>query len=411
MMHHSDKLEGKDILVVGIQPWDYHIGSNCKNIAIEFARHNRVLYVNQPLDRITRLRNATKPEVKKRLSIIRGKQDGLEEINENLWVFYPSKMAESINKLPDNGIYDYFNLRNNKIFASEIKKAIQALDFKLDVLFNDSSMFLGYHLKELLNPGVSIYYTRDNLISQPYFGKHGTRLEPQLAQNYDAVVSNSDYLAMVLRKANPQSYMVGQGCDLSLFDREANYRVPEDLSSIPGPIVGYIGFLTSMRLDIELLVHFSKSNPDINLVLIGPEDDDFKNSELHKLGNVYFLGSKDSTLLPSYIKGFDVAINPQVVNEMTVGNYPRKIDEYLAMGKPTLATYTETMEYFKDHVYLSRSKEEFSDLAKKAIEENTPQLETERSNFASEHTWENNVKNIYEVINMITESRKKDPVQ
>ena len=86
MINHSDKLEGKDILVFGIQPWDYHIGSNCKNIAIEFARHNRVLYVNQPLDRITRLKNAGKPEVKKRLNIIRGKQDGLESISDNLYV-------------------------------------------------------------------------------------------------------------------------------------------------------------------------------------------------------------------------------------------------------------------------------------------------------------------------------------
>lgn len=46
----------RDIIVVGQQPWDVEIGSNCKNIAIEFAKHNRVLYVNSPLDRITKWR-------------------------------------------------------------------------------------------------------------------------------------------------------------------------------------------------------------------------------------------------------------------------------------------------------------------------------------------------------------------
>lgn len=46
-------IRNRDIIVVGQQPWDVEIGSNCKNIATEFAKHNRVLYVNSPLDRIT----------------------------------------------------------------------------------------------------------------------------------------------------------------------------------------------------------------------------------------------------------------------------------------------------------------------------------------------------------------------
>ena len=44
-------ITGRDIIVIGIQAWDIEIGSNCKNIAVEMAKNNRVLYVNQPLDR------------------------------------------------------------------------------------------------------------------------------------------------------------------------------------------------------------------------------------------------------------------------------------------------------------------------------------------------------------------------
>ena len=36
-------IKNKDIVVVGIQPWDIKIGSNCKNISETFAHHNRVL--------------------------------------------------------------------------------------------------------------------------------------------------------------------------------------------------------------------------------------------------------------------------------------------------------------------------------------------------------------------------------
>ena len=71
-----------------------------------------------------------------------------------------------------------------------------------------------------------------------------------------------------------------------------------------------------------------------SIVLVGPEDEDFMKSKLHQIENIFFLGSKSEVELSSYINGFDVAINPQLVNMMTIGNYPRKIDEYLAMGKP-----------------------------------------------------------------------------
>jgi len=66
-----------DIVVVGQQPWDVEIGSNCKNIALEFSEHHRVLYVNSPLDRITVIRGRRDEKVKKRLQVVAGKLEGL----------------------------------------------------------------------------------------------------------------------------------------------------------------------------------------------------------------------------------------------------------------------------------------------------------------------------------------------
>jgi glycosyltransferase involved in cell wall biosynthesis len=59
------------------------------------------------------------------------------------------------------------------------------------------------------------------------------------------------------------------------------------------------------------------------------------------------LGAQDVNRLPEYIKASDVCINPQLLNETTKGNYPRKIDEYLAMGKPVVATKTIAMDILK----------------------------------------------------------------
>lgn len=398
-------ISGRDIVVIGIQPWDYYVGSNCKNIAEEFARHNRVLYVNEPLNRLTSIRDKDTKEVKMRQEVIKGKRDGLKKAGDNIWTLYPSRMVESINWVPRSPLYTYLNKRNNRIFFEEVRRAVEELGFRDIILFNDSLIFLGYYSVEMLEPALSIYYIRDNLVSQDYFARHGVEMEPRLAAKYDAVVANSDYLANYLKPYNRTSVMVGQGCDFTLFDRSKINGTPEDMKDIDGPVVGYLGFLTSMRLDIGLMEHLASSMQEGTLVLVGPEDDDFKESRLHQMENVRFPGNKKAHELPAYIDAFDVAINPQEVNDLTIGNYPRKVDEYLALGKPVVATYTEAMDYFSKHVYLSRSKEEFVRLVQKALKEDSEKLQKERISFARSHTWENNVKNIYKVMNDVLEEK------
>lgn len=389
------KIENRDIVVVGIQPWDLPIGSNCKNIAAEFGKNNRVLYVNQPMDRNNRRAEKGTEKIIKRENVLAGKEPDLEKIDENFWVFNPRTILESINKIPVAAIYNHLNKRNAKRFTAQVNDAIKRLNFKDFILFNDSSMFLGNYLKQMLKPASYIYYIRDNLIKNPYWARHGVRLEPVTIRSADVVTTNSIYYANYAKKFNPHSYMVGQGCDVSLFnDEKGDIPLAEDLKQYKKPIIGYVGFLTSRRLDIEVISHIAKSNADWNVILVGPEDDVFKASDLHKQENIHFLGSRDPETLPTYIKGFDICINPQIVNDATIGNYPRKIDEYLAMGKPTIATWTEAMVYFEDFTYLGKSKEDYVTLIEKALAEDSPEKQQARREYALSHSWENNVLEI-----------------
>lgn len=391
-------IENRDIIVVGQQPWDTPIGSNCKDIALEFSEYNRVLYINAPLDRRTKFEQAATDGVKKRIRVIKGLEDGLEQIAPNFWVFYPDVINESINWLKPTAIFRFFNKINNKRFAKAVKKAIHRLNFKDFILFNDSDMFRSYHLKELLKPSLSIYYSRDNLLATPYWGKHGQYLEPELIKKSDLCVANSVYLANYCKKYNPNSFYVGQGCDFSLFKNDDSVKIPESLLAIQKPILGYVGALLSIRLNENILLYLAEQKPNWSIVLVGPEDDDFKQSRLHQLPNVHFLGPQKPETLPAYIKGFDICLNPQALNPLTIGNYPRKIDEYLAMGKPTLATKTEAMSVFEGYVYMAETKEDYVALAEKALAENNPELEKQRIAFAKTHTWAKNVEEIYRAI-------------
>lgn len=398
----------RDFIIVGLQALDSRIGSNCINIAHEIARHNRVLYVNYPLDRLTRIREKNDPLIQKRVRIIKGKEPDLVQVSENMWNLNPRTMLESISQIPFDGLFDFFNKINNKRFAREIKMAINKLGFSNYFIFNDSDMFRSFYLKEMLNPEMYVYYTRDNLIAVDFWKKQGIRIEAELMAKADLVVGNSTYLADHARQFNPHSYYVGQGCDVSLFDTKLINKIPDDIAKIKRPIIGYIGALFSLRLDIEVLVYLAKQRPDWSIVLVGPEDEAFKTSELHQIDNVYFLGSKKMEELPDYLYPFDVALNPQKLNEVTIGNYPRKIDEYLAMGKPTVATRTKAMEVFAKHTYLADTKEDYLSLVEKALSENTPELEKEREVFAKSHTWENNVKEIYDkMLLLMTQPKTK----
>jgi glycosyltransferase involved in cell wall biosynthesis len=392
-------ITGRDIVIVGIQPWDIEIGSNCKNIAMEFAKHNRVLYVNPPMDRITRYKQKQKASIQKRIKIAKGDLEAIEKLDTNLWNLYPKTLIESINWMPSHQLYKLLNKRNATLFANNIKSAMHRLGFKNVLLFNDSSMFLGLHLKTLLQPDLYMYYVRDNLVKVPYWKRHGARLEPQVMAKADVVVNNSEYYVDYSTAYNSNSVMVGQGCDIDMFtDAGHNISIPKEFDTIYGPVIGYVGSLTTLRLDIELLEFIANQRPYWNLVLVGPEDDGFKQSQLHQLQNVHFLGNKPVDQLAAYIKGFDVAINPQVVNDITIGNYPRKIDEYLAMGKPVVATTTKAMQMFKAHVYLGQNKDDYLTLIERALMEHSLSKAKQRIAFANTHTWTNSVREIYKAM-------------
>lgn len=397
-------IQNRDIVIVGLQQWYTPIGSNCKNIALQFARHNRVLYVNSPLDRRTILQQKQDKEVAYHLQVVKGQAPGVVPIAENFWNLYPNRVLESANFIPFTPLFSAFNRINNRRFAKSIQEAIQQLGFKDVLLFNDNDIFRGFYLKELLQPDRYIYYSRDYLVAMDYWKRHGAKLEPLHIAKADVAVANSLYLTEMLLQYNPDSYYIGQGCDLSLFDPGKQYERPADLPPANAPLIGYVGALTAMRLDPEILLEISRKKPDWQIVLVGPEDDVFLQSALHQQSNVHFLGRKPLDELPAYLQHFNVCINPQLLNEITIGNYPLKIDEYLAMGKPSVATDTKTMQLFRDHVYLAASPAAYVPLIEKALQESDPELKTARIAFARSHTWENSVEAIYKAI---LESKRK----
>lgn len=381
-----------NIIILSQQPWeDKNTGSNVWDMAQVLARDHRVLLVNQALDWSSRVGSGVSKRRQREAFVDQHKGQRVIAVDTNFWVLNPLITLGSFNWLPDSALYDWLNRINGRRMADEIKLVTRQLGWTSFILLNDNDMLRGFYLKEMLQPSLYVYYLRDNLLATPYWQRHGRRLEPLLMRKIDLIVSNSVYLTKQAARYNPDSVYIGQGCDLSLFDPDKAGDEPADLASLPRPRIGYAGALTQIRLDGNLIETVAARRPDWQVVLIGAPDESFPTGRLRALPNVTFLGAKPMQAVPTYLAGMDVLMNPQLLNEVTVGNYPRKIDEYLAMGKPVVAVRTEAMELFEEHVFLAETPDQFLAGIADALAGAARSTPHARSAFALRHTWENSV--------------------
>lgn len=315
---------------------------------------------------------------------------------------------ESVNWIPSTIIFSIFNRLNNRKLAIEIKKTLEHLNFDSFILINDKDIFRGFYLKELLNPLLYIYLDRDYTIGFGYWKRHGTSLEPILMAKSDAVICNSIDFTKRASKYNPNSYYIGNGVDLTLFNNTVSWQPPEEFKSIPKPIIGYVGAILTSRLDATLIIQTAKARPDWSFVMIGWEDETFEKSELHEMPNVFFLGRIHKDEIPQYMKYFDVCTNPQVVNEITIGNFPLKIIEYLALGKPVVAITTNTMkEVFSEFTYLADTATDYQKKLELALSEDSADKQSQRVKFAKTFGWNHITEHVETIVAEILMNRAK----
>lgn len=369
-----------NFIFTGLQSWDIAIGSNAKNIAAQLSHNHRVLYVNPPESVTSLLRSGNRIK------------SGIRKVADNLFVADLPIMLLSIGGVKVDKLFDSLNRINNRKYAAAIRRAASEISMENFVHIIDNDIFRSQYLKEYLNPDIQIYYRRDLLLTVEYWRRHAPRLEPVIAAKADYVMTNSPYLANGIEQYNPRTYYVGQGVDLTAYDPQS--VIPRKVDSVMST-VGYVGAITALRLDAELICDIASARPNYLFVMIGSEDEHFRNHRIHTLANVRFLGFVLPAELPAYISGFDVCINPQIVNPITVGNYPRKIDEYLALGKPVVATDTPTMRIFEAHVALCTGVQEYVEAIDRAF--GVP-YDVARVEFARSHSWENSVNEMLRII-------------
>jgi len=142
--------------------------------------------------------------------------------------------------------------------------------------------------------------------------------------------------------------------------------IPDDIATIPYPVTGYFGVIDE-RIDLELLRATAALKPEVSFVMIGPLAK-IGEHELPRLNNIYYLGIKDYTDLPGYLKAFTLAMMPFALNDATKYISPTKTLEYMAAGKPIISTaIKDVVRDYKNIVKIVSTPEEFSASIEQAI--------------------------------------------
>jgi glycosyltransferase involved in cell wall biosynthesis len=167
--------------------------------------------------------------------------------------------------------------------------------------------------------------------------------ENALLQLSDLVFVPCRQLAEHCVAADGKVHLIPNGVSFELFNQKngnGNQLVASNLQSTPPPVIGYIGGLHRF-VDFELLAEMAQLRPDWSWIFIGPVQTSV--GKLDQLPNVHLLGQKSHESLYEYLRDFDVCIVPYIKSQATATVVPTKINEYLAAGKPVVATELPTV--------------------------------------------------------------------
>ena len=281
-----------------------------------------------------------------------------------------------------------------KILIKKINKLLKKLEFKNIILWSCNPMFCEYFGK--LGESISCFDAIDNWTEFPAYKNQKQKLEKNyklIKEKTNIIFTVSQELINLFFQNRQNVYCVSQGIDLNRFQK--NLICPDDIKKIAHPIIGCIGVMTN-RLDFDLISKVIKKNQNVNFVFIGPIWQDkfvkFGIEKLSRFNNVYLLGSKHFKQVPSYINQFDVCFAFYKVNLNTKCGDSMKIYEYLALGKPIIATNTGGAERFSNFIKIVNTAEEFNNALKKCLEEKDENLKIKRIEEVKKHDWKKKVK-------------------
>ncbi|KGG26661.1 MULTISPECIES: glycosyltransferase [unclassified Prochlorococcus] len=382
-----------DFVVLSTADWDHPLWTNKQHVAVSLAAAgHRVLYVDSLGLRPPRAGAADRGRILRRLRrVLRPPR----QVGEALWVWSPLVLP--------GGTAGFALILNRQLLTLGLRLALLWLRFRQPILWTYNPLTCRY--LALGSFGGSIYHCVDRIQAQP--GMPAERIsasERQLCRAVDVVFTTSPDLQADLEKIHPHTHFFGNVADQQHFAQALGGTLPcpPALNDLARPRLLFIGAIDAYKLDLLMLEVLAARHPEWTYVFVGPvgeADPETDVSNLRKFSNVHFVGAQSYGNLPAWLAHCDVALLPLRHNSYTRHMFPMKFFEYLASGRPVVATAIPALRPHAAAAHLCEPEADSFEVAiANAITSGGPAL-NERLAVAAEHTYETRTAAMLSVLN------------
>jgi len=215
------------------------------------------------------------------------------------------------------------------------------------------------------------------------------------------VFATATGLAERHRTTNEKTHLVGNVADFDHFAPAADRAIAvADVASVKRPVVGFAGNFLAGKVDFALLESVAARRRHWTLLLVGPARDDTAPAleDLAARENVRWLGPIAYDALPGHVAAFDVATIPYLRNAYTRNCFPLKTFEYLAAGKPVVASGLPELEGMEPHVVVTDDAESFIAAVEDALLRTSDGDVSARQEIAAVNTWETRTRRLLALV-------------
>lgn len=393
-----------DILCISTTDWDEIWGSRQQIMLRLAAKGHRVLFVERQVGPEQLLRS---PDLRRRKFKAWSGKKPLHPIADRLWRWQPPLLP------PARYYSQQLNHWGQQRLARHLRPILSQMGFENILLWlypPQSAALVGQ-----FNEKLSVYHCIERFAGIQKGRKRKVMIaeEEQLLRQVDLVFTHAEGLRQLYQPfARRAILLVPSAADVTHF--QSSLEINPEIAQISQPRLGIVGTLDD-RIDIEMLSILARQHPDWHLIFIGHIRSERLNlAPLLALKNVHHLGKRSFQELPEFLNGMNVNLVPYVINEMTRFISPLKVYEYLAVGKPVVSVDLPEVRRLSEWVTIvptlhgeaDQRAQAFAAGIQKALDANTPGLESELRKAAWQHTWDKRVDKMWENIENLMQEKK-----
>jgi len=388
----SSRLENQNIICFSTADWDTLLPTNKHQLMKRFSRRNRVLYLETLGTRAPKLSSGTDlGRIGRRL---KRTFQGPVRRSKRLWTLSPL--------VRPNWASAVTRTFNRQMFSRQIAGARKKFTNPIVWVYSPFAVHL---LDQVPEPKAIVYHIVDDLSAVPGADVEAIReAENEMLAKANCVFCTERSLFDRAKLINDNAFFMPNVADFKHFsnpEKGTESDAYELIKNTKGTKVIFSGNITPHKVNLKLFDKLSAEKTDWSFFLIGPVWEGADSSDIIKKlkskSNVHFTGYVDYHELPACLHLADVLLIPYVRNPATRAVFPLKFFEYLATGKPVVASPLISLLPYRDAVYLAESPKAWLRCIEKSL--NDPQrMSEQRQVLARRHTWNHRMREMEDAI-------------